>query len=470
MNEGIPEWPPSPYRLVRGLYDAWKRKLPKWPVERVEPLLEALASSPPKFVLPAANAAHTRAWLNENTRDPVDRKLIFDAFVVLAPDSRVRMGWPDVTLDATRKGDLDEMLSLLNFLGRSESWISSSAVLDADPLEWNCFPTEGHAQSDHLEPVRVACAVPRASYHPPPEPSRRKRKSLLSAEGWLEAITWSTEDVRQARISDPPALRYVEYMRPSPCFDVALRNSPRRRSSVYGVVYALSSKLLPHVTATLEISDRVRTKLMGIHRAITGDPSRVSSKFSGKDRTGAPLTGHRHTYILPQDRDRDGRLDHLVIISRDPIDEGEQLALDRLRSVWQPGGRPDIFCTPIQWGTIEELFPPVRRVTSATPFVLPRHYRKGRGNFGEWLANEVRREARNHGLPEPIQVIPVSRLHVRGRSYRWIEFRRNRKGDMPAPAFGFELEFAEPVRGPIVLGYASHFGLGLFVPAGEPGP
>lgn len=28
--------------------------------------------------------------------------------------------------------------------------------------------------------------------------------------------------------------------------------------------------------------------------------------------------------------------------------------------------------------------------------------------------------------------------------------------------FGLRLEFAEPVAGPLMLGYASHYGLGLF--------
>ncbi len=470
VNEGIPEWPPSPYRLVRGLYDLWKRKRPGWPEERVEPLLEALASSLPMFRLPLANASHTRAWLSENTTNPSDRKLIFDAFVVLDPDVAVLMGWPDVTLDAPKKRDLDELLSLLNFLGRSESWLSSKIVPDAVVEGWNCFPLEGHAESDDSELVRVACAIPRGGYHPPPKPSGRGGKSLRSGEGWLEALTWSTEDVRQAKVSGPPAMRNVEYLRPSPCFGVALRSPTRRRRPVHGVVYALSSKTLPRVTATVEISDRVRKKLMGIHRVIIGDASLVSSKFSGKDKIGAPLTGHRHAYILPQDRDRDGRLDHLVVVSREPLDEGEELALDRMRSVWQSGGRPDLLFTPLQWGSPAELFPPVLRVTSATPFVLTRHYRKGRGDFGKWLAGEVRREARNQGLPEPIRVIPVSHLRVRGRTYRWIEFRRNRKGDLPAPGFGFQLEFPEPVNGPIALGYGSHFGLGLFVSAGDPGP
>ena len=34
INEGVPEWPPSPYRLARALIDVWKRKLPDLPEER----------------------------------------------------------------------------------------------------------------------------------------------------------------------------------------------------------------------------------------------------------------------------------------------------------------------------------------------------------------------------------------------------------------------------------------------------
>jgi CRISPR-associated protein Csb2 len=34
-------------------------------------------------------------------------------------------------------------------------------------------------------------------------------------------------------------------------------------------------------------------------------------------------------------------------------------------------------------------------------------------------------------------------------------------------AFGARLVFKQPVRGPIALGHGAHFGLGLFVPAGD---
>jgi len=57
VNEGVPEWPPTPYRLVRALYDVWKRKRPDWPQSRVAPLLATLAATLPQFYLPPASAS-----------------------------------------------------------------------------------------------------------------------------------------------------------------------------------------------------------------------------------------------------------------------------------------------------------------------------------------------------------------------------------------------------------------------------
>ena len=33
-----------------------------------------------------------------------------------------------------------------------------------------------------------------------------------------------------------------------------------------------------------------------------------------------------------------------------------------------------------------------------------------------------------------------------------------------ATGYGFRVEFPEPVRGPIAVGYGAHFGLGVFAP------
>jgi CRISPR-associated protein Csb2 len=158
-------------------------------------------------------------------------------------------------------------------------------------------------------------------------------------------------------------------------------------------------------------------------------------------------------------------LDHLVAISRDALSSDERLTLDRLERIWQPGGGPDLRLVPLRWGTRAELCPPARRFRSTSPFVPPRHYRTSRGSLAEWLVGEVRREASNHGLPEPAQVAPIERLELRSGSIRWIEFGRNRKDDPPRLGYGFELEFSDDVVGPVALGYGAHFGLGLFLPA-----
>src|SRR6266478_5034096 len=62
VNEGVPEWPPSPYRLVRALYDAWKRKRPDWEHSRVERVLNAISASHPSYRLPPATVSDTRSF------------------------------------------------------------------------------------------------------------------------------------------------------------------------------------------------------------------------------------------------------------------------------------------------------------------------------------------------------------------------------------------------------------------------
>ena len=475
VNEGVPEWPPSPYRLVRALYDVWKRKRPDWPQSRVEPLLATLATTPPKFRLPPASASHTRAFLSQNSRDPTKRQLIFDAFVAVDPASPVLMAWPDVTLESHAAADLNDLLSLSNYLGRSESWVTARLCDHPGDTQWNCWPAESEGETGDTETVQVACALAPDAYlaHPytvPPKQTSRRGKSkaidVSMEQPWMDALAWSTSDLLAARRSEPPALQFVPYRRSARCFEVRpRRNIVHDRPAVYGVVYALESKVLPQVVSTLEVAERVRRKLMGIHKAIVGDPARVSPRFCGKDAVGRPLKGHQHVYILPQDRDCDGRLDHILVICKEALDHTEQLALDRLETIWQTHGRPDLRLVPIKWGTASPLLTPARRFVSATPVVLIRHYRRGRGEFAEWLKTEICRELDRHGLPRPARIGFLPRLtYSSGTTHRWLEFRRNRKDDPVRPGFGFEVEFPEPVPGPFALGYACHFGLGLFTP------
>jgi CRISPR-associated protein Csb2 len=240
---------------------------------------------------------------------------------------------------------------------------------------------------------------------------------------------------------------------------------PAATGTITGVAFDLESGARPPVTETVDVAERARRKLMGIHKRLVGDPAKVSPKFSGKDAQGQPLLGHRHAFILPFDGDHDGWLDHLLVICKEPFDRDERSALDRLDSIWQPQGRPDLRCVPTFWGAAAQIWPRARIACSVTPFVPPRHYRKGRGELARWLADEVRREAAHHELPPLARVTVLPCLRVGGRELRWIEFRRTRKDDGVREGYGFELEFTEPPIGPVTLGYGCHFGLGLFMPA-----
>ena len=458
VNEGVCEWPPSPYRLVRALYDAWKRKRPEWPEQRVAGILEALASTPPSYYIPPAAVSHTKSYLSQNARDPMAKTAIFDGFVALSPRSTVLMGWPEIQLDIDASAGLDELLCQLNYLGRSESWIEARLVRGVHDADWNCRPATVHDNSDREMDI-IPVAVPSAPADSSPPKLKRAANDETSLS-WMDAIATGTDTILKLGWSHPPAMRFVEYRRPTDCFNVLPQpQSTRHPASIDAVLYAFDSKVLPQVTETVEVAERARTLLMGIHKRIVGDPARVSSRFSGKSADGSPRKDHGHAFFLPQDRDGDGRIDHLLVRCAQPFDDGELHALDRLSAIWQRDGRAELACTPVQWSAPGR----AQSLESATPFIPPHHWRPARGPFGQWLGEEVARECRNHGLPAPVRVEPVAELSIRGsRSIHWMEFRRNRKEDRVRSGYGLRIEFNEPVPVPLALGYGCHFGLGQF--------
>ena len=469
VNEGVVEWPPSPYRLIRALYDVWKRKLAYWPEGRVESIFSELAREPPVFELPEANASHTRSYLSENKVNITKKQLIFDAFVIVPRDSAIKMMWPNADLSDDKIKDLNEMLSMLNYLGRSESWVDAKVISEINGTKWNCAPDYCESSDKNLEPVKVACPVALEEYDQSPYIAKARIKKEEDRElSWMDALTFTTSDMLSSNLNIPPGFQFVTYLRRSNCFKVSKPVISEYDQAGYtGVVYALESKVTPSVRETIELSERIHRKIMGIYKRVVNDPEKRSALFSGRDNDGRPLRDHKHAYIFPVDRDQDGWLDHLVVVSKIPFSPEELTTLDRLNSIWQPKGKPDIHFVPLKWGDHREILDekPKTRFTSSTPFVPPRHYRKGRGEFMDWLAGEVRKEAVYHGLPEPVEVKPMEKLSLRnGRSIRWLEFRRSRKGDSRQIGYGFEIVFSEPVSGPIALGYGAHFGLGQFIP------
>lgn len=446
VNEGVVEWPPSPYRLLRSLYDAWKRKHPELPEAMVAEIFQALAAEAPCFALPQATASHTRSYLNSNTLDPTDKSLIFDAFVAVSPGDACYLTWPHVELSMAQRKTLERLLRSLNYVGRSESWVEARLFEGEVEASIRCEPL---AETDLSgEAIPVACVTPPAEY-------QEKRP-------WLDAIAYSTAEFLKDRRSLPPAMRTVQYVRPTEALMIRVPRPPRRHTGAQAVLLGLDAPVLPLITATIEIAEQIRVRLMGVHKRLVGDATKVSPKFSGKTAEGTPLSDHQHAFILPLGNER-GRIDRVLIYTRceDGFDSPELQAILRVRSLYQ-GGSEDRIRTVATWrGRSEDgsVRPRVSQVISTTPFVAPRHWRKGRGSFEEFLKDEVRRECRNHQLPEPraAESLPKS-----PGLFEWVEFRRNRKDDAPRPGYGFRLEFGEEVAVPFSLGYGCHFGLGQF--------
>jgi CRISPR-associated protein Csb2 len=114
---------------------------------------------------------------------------------------------------------------------------------------------------------------------------------------------------------------------------------------------------------------------------------------------------------------------------------------------------------------------------SLTPFVSTRHpktHRDGRPKLDAdgWPvgspAHDLRRLLAEAGKSLPVKLEPLDALPVGSRHLRPLEFQTDRihgegrRGGQTGA--GFTLTFADAITGPLALGYAAHFGLGLFVP------
>ena len=225
-------------------------------------------------------------------------------------------------------------------------------------------------------------------------------------------------------------------------------------------------------------------------KADRSSPERFYSRvFSGKDETGQPLKSHDHAYYLPTAENDANRLDHVTVFAARGFGPDELAALQAVRRLpWGEGeplqvrlvglGRPEDFRC--------RLFGPARVWESATPFVVTRHPKQrgrrkdppdchgisGRPQFAMRVLDEecqrwLRRQPTLAGAASPTYTVLE---HVgRTGSFRPLQFRRVRRkpGDDGAnrATAAFRLEFDRDVAGPLCLGHASHFGLGLFLPA-----
>jgi CRISPR-associated protein Csb2 len=210
-----------------------------------------------------------------------------------------------------------------------------------------------------------------------------------------------------------------------------------------------------------------------LHDAAVNKAGGCSMTLTGCDaNTREPLKGHRHAHWIPLDLDGNGRIEHVLVYAAMGLDADAQQALSRIERTWGKD-LPDIVVSLAGFGNLDLIRKQLRdsrgcvpaeletsRIwESCTPFLAPRFIKKTGKNS---IEGQVLAECETRGLPQPLAVEGLSRQDLVNR--RFLEFVRSRPGKPPPQTLPscLRLTFPEPVSGPIALGYASHFGLGLF--------
>ncbi len=479
VNEGLVEWPPSPWRIIRALLATGYAKLGWQEVpEEMRRLVEALAACEPTYHLPPATTGHTRHYMPvKGWKNGLQKtSMVIDAFV--RPTGPLVIDWP-VELEALQRNLLEDLLNRLGYLGRAESRIKARLAADSDSLPGVVVSTQRREPDD--EPVRLLAPVSTQSYDAWRQSSPQAPKDLLAA------LHIDTKTLQKEKWSAPPGTRELVYWRPAKA--LAHVSALGRADSVGAVfndtaLFALSTDKKRDV---LPLMERALPTMALFRRALLsriGDEQQLGAcpELTGKDREGQPLRcEHRHAHFIPLSLDNHDpkRIDHVLVFAPMGFGPSADRALRRLRRTWAKG-MSDIAVTLIGVGKLSEFrsvsrdpVPELGRSriwVSRTPFIPPR-FLKARGNNS--IEGQVRAELRSRALPDlvapPVVAIP-SEQNPSGRQALWFRrFARTRQGSggtPPAGVFHLTLTFDSPVDGPLCLGWGAHFGLGLFVPAG----
>ncbi|HEX8424300.1 MAG TPA: type I-U CRISPR-associated protein Csb2 [Pyrinomonadaceae bacterium] len=453
VNEGVVEWPPSPWRLLRSLTATFYRARPSGVTQDQLRRIVAALAAPPSFHLPPAVTSHTRHYDQAN-----GGVKFFDTFVALDPQDAVWCLWPGVELEDEDRKALTTLLRDLGTFGRAESWCEVE-LTGGEDMPWpNSIPFEEGQSLARLEPVRVLL----------PEES---------GEAVLDRLLIETATMRKGRQLDPSGSRWVTYTRPADALRAHKAAPPRRTTAVVRprvARFALDSTVLPLMQDALPFAEQVRRKLMYLRDRVSRKHSEV---ITGKTAEGVPLEGHAHAHYLPtsEKEHKKGRLDHVTIYAPRGFDSEDVAALDKLREISRYYNGPEVRLVLIGLGTPDDfledvpLFRKARRWRSVTPFSLPRFATRGAGKPPrprDKPEEQLKRELRVRGLPEPVLVSRIDGYSTSERApVRWLEFQTRRfKGETGYGLAGFEIEFNKKEPGPIALGFACHFGLGLFMP------
>ncbi len=452
-----PEWPPHPDRIFSALVCAWAENGADSAGERGLRWLESLR--PPAIeARPAAARNVPTVYVPPNDRSAGRRELGLPArlqaraFPAVVPEEPTVHYWWQAGEDeiARHLPALDRVARAVGYLGHSASLVAMRFVRER--------------------------RRPEARFLPDPDGRVHLR---LPYPGRFEELVrgYATATKQKNR---------KEAWRPEPAPAFAYRDREEEPDAVelpvgsYGrdwLVLAGAEARTPALEAFAPVAEAMRNAVL----AHAEEP--VPPLLSG--HAGDAVLEAPHLAVLPManvgfDRS-DGRLFGLALVlprEHDGLGGPVRSALERaVRGFLRAGGRLTVGRFG-GWTLVHEPTPekaslrpgrylrPARGFATVTPIVLPRHMKRKRGDTVE---AQIALACRQQGLPEPATIEAGPHPFLRGSTFASKRHWRVTGRFTSRSLVHARLVFAEPVRGPLLLGAGRHFGLGLMLPFAEDG-
>lgn len=329
-------------------------------------------------------------------------------------------------------------------------------------------------------------------------------------ECFVDALTLDPADYQDRGWSRPSAAREVVYARKlEVSAGVTSRGSARRkfmgsRSDSLPTVarFLLAGRPRPRIEDAVKIGELMRLAALSQFgwrhengRKIPNAPWQISGRDTHGYRLNDPL--HSHAFWLPEDADSDGLIDHVSVFIASGMDENIRAMLERITRLWlAPKYRAEDVAvddaSALEWQLALEgfgqasdfadgtqIFGAAATWKSLTPFLASGYLKYNRNKVNDHeqriraYATEIRRLLKRRGTDTQfgfevadISVRELIESSIGGINRRAIHFHRfrsrGRENQPDAAGALLEITFPAIVEGPLAIGYASHFGLGLF--------
>ncbi len=512
-----PEWPPSPWRLLRALVSAWFRAHPgQVPSAECVALIETLGRALPEIGMGKVSFGQTVHW-QPNYGATTDKEDKADARYkntrhenhFAAVHGPVCFRWENVNLEPAQRCLLERLLAELTYFGRAES-LCHAELCDTEPDKktgW-CLPTGGRRISSTCRDVfcpnpadfrftdlwsrRAASLAPDSPDAPP-----HLVDSILSSDMKADGAAWVSYQM-------PEGWPHKWVVRTPRTARQTTKPSPTEGPKVaHYLCFSLQCRVPILPKFIVPLSERFRDAANShLCRAYGDGTASFALLGHRKDRPADAVGDHQHAFYLPMARNGDPHryLSDLHIWCPYGFTQAEIEILLRINRLdWGSGRYP---VRPVLTALSKE--PPSdapfstgktksKLWRSVSPFVPPRYfYRRERNKVTLKEKDTPERQladclkAAGISVPGEIRRYPLVNGEMRNDKPHWeivraelgeedgaslvsVTVHRNGSGKQRSMeqrvGMFFEIEFEAPVSLPIpALGHSCHFGLGLFVP------